>query len=337
MERIKDFKKYKQIGRGAFGFVYYCKTPRENYLDPILEDRISQGREVACKLIKLEKLTKKSKEYLLQEIEALWKCRHKNILRMLKFKPDGNNMYIFLDFCNGGNLRRFLHLNGRRLQEDLIRKIVNNIASGLSFMEKEKQTIHRDLKLDNILVHFPEYPDTGEVPNEYIRDFDHNKQEFEVIIADLGFAKRLKEAEYAVSCCGTHPYMAPEILKKMKYASKVDIWSIGIIIYELIVGRVPFNGEWDSDVLKQIEIGDYEIPNDMQLSKDFIHLLQHCLQYDPEERISHDELLEHPFLNKNNSSGKIESAVDIALNQSSSSTMSESNINLYTEVPTEGF
>jgi serine/threonine protein kinase len=105
---------------------------------------------------------------------------------------------MFVEFCNGKDLRNLLEIKGNKLDEKLVRKITKQIVDGLCHLNKQG-TVHRDLKLDNIMINFPEYDKAGLVPESYIENFDHEKEEIEVIIGDLGFAKSLGSAGLATS------------------------------------------------------------------------------------------------------------------------------------------
>lgn len=103
---------------------------------------------------------------------------HPNILRLLDVLQSKSAMYLLVELCNGGDLRRFLKLR-ERLSEDLVREIIKQTASGLCYLN-ENEMIHRDLKLENILVHFPGYNGKGLVSNEYIKNFNYEKEEVEI-------------------------------------------------------------------------------------------------------------------------------------------------------------
>ncbi len=161
-------------------------------IEPESRARMRPGRRVACKMIKQKKIKEKIKKYLVQEIEIMMSITHKNILRFLEAKKTKNNIYIFVEFCNGGDLRRLLELMGGKLPEGFVKRIVKQIALGLDHLN-ERGAMHRDLKLDNILINFPEFEEGKVVPDEFIEEFDYETQEIEVIIGDLGFAKSLKD------------------------------------------------------------------------------------------------------------------------------------------------
>lgn len=140
--------------------------------------------------MKQSNINKKIKKYLIQEIEVMMQLKHENILRFLEAKKTHNNIYIFFEFCNGGDLRRFLEARGGKLDEKVTKVIIKQLAEGLHHLNQNK-AMHRDLKLDNILLHFPEFTGPASVSEEFLKEFNPDEQKMEVIIGDLGFARSL--------------------------------------------------------------------------------------------------------------------------------------------------
>jgi len=295
MKTVDNFYLTKVIGGGAYGTVYLCKIRKEDRVEPDTRDRMRPNRRVACKMIKQKNVKTKIRKYLVQEIEIMMTIKHDNILRFLEAKKTSNNIYIFFEFCNGGDLRRFLDIKGGKLDEKLTKVIVKQIGEGLNFLNQNK-AMHRDLKLDNILLNFPEYKEEGSVTDEYIRNFDPTQEKIEVIIGDLGFARSLGNSSLAESYCGTPLNMAPEIMNGDLYDTKVDIWSLGTMMYELLVGFTPFTGNDPHDLALRVNEGNYGVPKNIKLSLPCLEVLHKCLQINPKKRISHEDLLKHPFL-----------------------------------------
>jgi serine/threonine protein kinase len=161
--------------------------------------------------------------------------------------------------------------------------------------------VHRDIKLDNILVNFK---------NQKLENVFRSPQEFtkykqkanlledvNFVIGDLGFATELEQGAMTKTQCGTPLYMAPEVQFNQLYdATKVDVWSLGIIFYEMLTGFVPFNGMSKPDLKSKLEKGNYLLPKDVLLSLEGLSFLNQCLQYDPKNRLSIDELMQHNYL-----------------------------------------
>lgn len=161
--------------------------------------------------------------------------------------------------------------------------------------------IHRDLKLDNILINFKNLPiekglDKSPELQEFMKTTDLIGH-VDVVIADLGFAKELDEGALAKTQCGTPLNMAPEILNGEFYDSKVDVWSLGTVFFEMLTGFVPFTGMSKDDLKKNIEKGNYMFPKHIKLSLEGLDFLNCCLQHNPKDRMSWDDLMKHSYLN----------------------------------------
>lgn len=159
--------------------------------------------------------------------------------------------------------------------------------------------IHRDLKLANILIHFKD-ANMEQVLTPDFNNFKKNVnllQNCEVVVADLGFAKQLNEEDLTKTMCGTPLTMAPEILKGDMYSHKVDVWSLGAVFFEMLTGFTPFTGTSKEDLKRNIEAGNYIFPKHIKLSLEGLDFLNCCLQYDPKERMSWNELEKHTYLN----------------------------------------
>ncbi|CAI2387319.1 unnamed protein product [Moneuplotes crassus] len=311
MKTVDNFYLAKEIGSGQYGTVYLCEICKEENIKSDTLKRIRKGRRITCKMIKHKamRMGTRLKKYLIQEIKIMMNTNHPNIIRFLEAKETKNNTYIFMEFCNGRDLSTLLELKGGKLGENLVRKIIKQVASGLQYLNG-KGIMHRDLKLDNILVHFPEYGGKGSVSDAYIKEFDHEKEDIEIVIGDLGFAKSVQGDELSTSYVGTALYMAPEIMNGEEYTSQVDIWSLGIIIYQLLVGFVPFTGGDHSELADKVNKGDYGVPKNVELSLDCVDLLNKCLQYQPKKRISHADLIGHPFFQQSDTCKKIKPSAD---------------------------
>ena len=124
------------------------------------------------------------------------------------------------------------------------------------------------------------------------------EMKFNIKIADLGFSKKLlnPEQQEMNTYCGTPINMAPEIMRKDPYTYKVDIWSTGTMLFEMLTGFAPFNGMNKADLQANINIGFYKIPKNLNLSLTCLEFLHKCLQFDPQKRFTFEEIMEHPFI-----------------------------------------
>jgi calcium-dependent protein kinase len=163
------------------------------------------------------------------------KLKHPNIVELYEVIYTQNNIYLIMEYCAGGDLKRFCMT--RKINEDMALNIVRQVARGFEELSKFG-IIHRDLKAANILVH---------------------QEAFK--ICDFGFAKFFGDSgKMARTCVGTPIYMSPQVLKHKQYTSKTDVWSLGILFFELLFGRLPYNGYSEDDLYRNIIKGPLAIP-----------------------------------------------------------------------------
>lgn len=167
--------------------------------------------------------------------------------------------------------------------------------------------MHRDLKLANILVHFPEEDfsfvdtltnaiDRKMMMTQKLSTLDLTQTKFVVKIADLGFARELSYEDVTQTQCGTPIVMAPEVLHGRKYNHKADVWSLGIIYFEMITGFMPFTGRDKNELKSNLDKGMYKLPKKLQMSIQGLDFLNCCLQFESEKRMSWSELVNHPYI-----------------------------------------
>jgi len=168
--------------------------------------------------------------------------------------------------------------------------------------------MHRDLKLPNILVHFPELAnnvcqDESFDMKSFLKTVDlvggvnkSGEEPVHVKIADLGFARKLGEDQLTDTTCGTPLLMAPEVLGGQLYNHKADVWSLGCLFYEMLTGFAPFTGRSQKNLEQNIAKGTYMFPKTLKLSLEGLSFLNSCLRYKHEERIDWQDLLSHPYI-----------------------------------------
>ena len=287
---IDDLTFVKDLGLGSFGNVFLYK-------------RINTNELFAVKIIdKMRVKGTKYFEYLDSEVKALSKFDDPHIIKFKKIKyPDSeysNYILIIMEYCNGYSLseclRDYKKRYGKPFSEEIVQYLSRQIVQGLIRIHKEN-IIHRDLKLDNIMVHFD---------NE-IDKINLNMMKGTIKIIDFGISKILSSSDgYATSLVGTPYYTEPEILENMKkenkdknfhYSKEADIWSLGCICYEMIDGKKVFT-ENKNELYDKIKDGKYKIRK--TVSKEFISFLCSMLKYDGKQRITAEQLLDKTFLKK---------------------------------------
>ena len=288
MLSVEDFTLEKCIGKGSFGEVYLASKKGTNKKFAV--KKVSKG------LAKQEKV----KKYFNNEIFILRNINHPNTIKLYDIKQTLNNFYLVFDLCNGGGLsnclEKYKRENKKPFTQEIVQHIMRQIVSAIQYLHHNK-ILHRDLKLDNILLHFESEEDK--------QNFNLLKSQVKVI--DFGFARYLENEGLAQSILGSPINMDPQILAKMRkidnnqsfgYDQKADIWSLGTVCYEILIGTPPFDANSYDDLVNKINTGNYKIPSDLNLSREAISFINGMLQYDPKERLNIDQLANHNFLKK---------------------------------------
>ena len=287
--QIEDLVLIKSIGKGAFGEVF------------LTTKRGTQQQFATKKVQKSVVLQEKVKKYFNNEIFILRNVNHPNIIKLHEIKQTLNNFYLVFDLCNGGGLsdclEKYMKNNGKPFPQDIVQHIMKQIVSGIQYLHNNK-ILHRDLKSDNILVHFESEEDKK----------NFNLLKCVVKIIDFGFARYLENDTLAQSVLGSPINMDPQILMKMRkidnnqsfgYDQKADIWSLGTICYEILIGTPPFDATSYEELTSKIQRGNYKIPNNLQLSVEAVSFLNAMLKYDPKQRLDINQLAKHKFLTLN--------------------------------------
>lgn len=271
---------FTKLGKGAYSKVYKgyirrtCSNDNSNTNQST--DIADGGREyVAIKKMNLEQL--RAHDFLENEIGIMKRLNHKNTLNMLDVIEESNNnnekvLYIILELCGGGDLKKMVR--NRRMKEKYAIMYFKQIADGLQYL-RSKNIIHRDLKPQNVLL---------------------TSDRKTLKIADFGFAKMIGSDALAETMCGSPLYMAPEILLKKPYTSKADLWSIGIMLYEVLCAAHPFkNIQSVLDLVHKVEKEEIRFPSTITISPLGIDLLKRLLKKDPHQRIGWTEFFNHKW------------------------------------------
>ena len=259
----------KRIGKGTFGNVYESKN-------------LIFNNKVAMKVI--PKNEKMDNVFIQNEINILKKLSHPNIVRIYEFYESYNCFYLINEFCPEGEL--FEYINNSKLNEQQLSSIFYQVFSGLKYLH-ENNILHRDLKPENILIFKKE------------TDFVDKQEYFWIKIIDFGTAKIFKNDKNEDKVVGSPYYIAPEVLNK-DYNEKCDTWSVGVILYMFLVGRPPFDGQNNIEIIHSIRHKNYDQNNEKLLkhSPEVRDLISHLLVKDINKRFSAKEALNHIWFKK---------------------------------------
>ncbi|KAJ7995441.1 hypothetical protein DPEC_G00244600 [Dallia pectoralis] len=271
MEPVGDFEYSRKdlVGHGAFAVVFKGRH------------RKKADWEVAIKSINKKNLSK-SQILLGKEIKILKELQHENIVALYDVQETPNSVFLVMEYCNGGDLADYLQAKGT-LREDTLRVFLQQIAAAMRILNS-KGIIHRDLKPQNILLSY-----TGR------RRASINS--IRIKIADFGFARYLQSNMMAATLCGSPMYMAPEVIMSQNYDAKADLWSIGTVIYQCLVGKPPFQANSPQDLRMFYEKNKSLLPIiPRETSPPLGNLLLGLLQRNQKDRIDFDAFFGHPFL-----------------------------------------
>uniref|UniRef100_A0A8C3CGN6 Serine/threonine-protein kinase ULK3 n=1 Tax=Cairina moschata TaxID=8855 RepID=A0A8C3CGN6_CAIMO len=237
---------------------------------------------VAVKCVSKRSLNRASVENLLTEIEILKTIRHPHVVELKDFQWDSEHIYLIMEFCAGGDLSRFIRTR-RLLPEKVARVFLQQLACALKFLH-DHNISHLDLKPQNILLSAPDNP--------------------QLKLADFGFAQYMSPWDEQHVLRGSPLYMAPEMVCRQQYDARVDLWSVGVILYEALFGRPPFASRSFAELEEKIRSDQaIELPSRPPLSPDCRDLLQRLLERDPRRRISFQDFFAHPFVDMEHAPG----------------------------------
>ncbi|XP_032354820.1 serine/threonine-protein kinase ULK2 isoform X3 [Camelus ferus] len=271
MEVVGDFEYSKRdlVGHGAFAVVFRGRH------------RQKTDWEVAIKSINKKNLSK-SQILLGKEIKILKELQHENIVALYDVQELPNSVFLVMEYCNGGDLADYLQAKGT-LSEDTIRVFLHQIASAMRVLHS-KGVIHRDLKPQNILL-------------SYANRRKSSVSGIRIKIADFGFARYLHSNMMAATLCGSPMYMAPEVIMSQHYDAKADLWSIGTVIYQCLVGKPPFQANSPQDLRMFYEKNRNLMPSIPRETSPYLtNLLLGLLQRNQKDRMDFEAFFSHPFL-----------------------------------------
>nr|XP_028578222.1 serine/threonine-protein kinase PAK 6-like [Podarcis muralis]XP_028578231.1 serine/threonine-protein kinase PAK 6-like [Podarcis muralis]XP_028578242.1 serine/threonine-protein kinase PAK 6-like [Podarcis muralis]XP_028578251.1 serine/threonine-protein kinase PAK 6-like [Podarcis muralis]XP_028578260.1 serine/threonine-protein kinase PAK 6-like [Podarcis muralis]XP_028578271.1 serine/threonine-protein kinase PAK 6-like [Podarcis muralis]XP_028578281.1 serine/threonine-protein kinase PAK 6- len=249
---------YVKIGEGSTGIVCIAREKHS-------------GRQVAVKMMDLRK--QQRRELLFNEVVIMRDYQHDNVVEMYKSYLVGDELWVLMEFLQGGALTDIL--SQIRLNEEQIATVCESVLQALAYLHSEG-VIHRDIKSDSILLTL----------------------DGRVKLSDFGFCAQIsKDVPKRKSLVGTPYWMAPEVISRSPYTTEVDIWSLGIMVIEMVDGEPPYFSDSPVQAMKRLrDSPPPKIKNSHKTSPVLRDFLERMLTRDPLERATAQELLDHPFL-----------------------------------------
>ncbi len=256
MSKLFEYKIGGPIGTGRFGNVYLARKK-------------GTQKDVAIKVINKSQLKREKLEHQIdREIEILSLVNHENIIQMIDHFEDEDRIYIVTNYAEGGELYQKLK-QAKLLSEYTVGKYIFQLSDAVSYLH-QLNIIHRDIKPENILL----------TSND------------DILLCDFGWSVRSETRRTTI--CGTVDYMCPEIIDSEPYDYRCDLWNIGVLTYELLVGQPPFYSRKYRDTYLKISKVDVKYPT--YLSPGSIDFMSCLLVRKPEDRMEADKIKNHEWI-----------------------------------------
>ena len=250
----------------------------------------------ATRILEREKIEKEKDlyNYLNQEINILQSLKHPNIVKLEDIKKTKTHFYLTMEYCNGADLpkalEKYKERYGKPFSEEIVQHLMTQLISAIKYIH-EKGIIHKNINLENIMLNFENEKD--------IKDFNLMKANVKII--DFFHSSKKSKPGLPINA-------SPSTLKKLKLGGfnikmadsddeKVDIWSLGTIFYEILIGKPIFDADDLNEQIDKVEQGDYYVPKN--ISFESVSFMYGMLQQEPKKRLNAEQLLKHPFLTKN--------------------------------------
>ena len=262
--KITDFTLIKELGVGSFGRVLLVQhnVTHAQYAIKAIDKRIKDNIE--------------EKPYFRREMEIMYQIHHPNVVKLFGHFEDNTFCYFVMEYIPNGDLYSLVPKNGiRKINNQTVASLIKDVISALYYLHHmSPPIIHRDIKPENILI----------------------DEKMRAKLSDFGWSNYLKGNYKRTTICGTPIYLAPEIINNTGHDEKIDIWCVGVLMFELMTGQAPWKGE-DVHTVKN-NISQLKINWPKNMDKDARDLISKILRYMPEERPSLRTILMHPFFTK---------------------------------------
>ena len=262
--KITDFDILKELGSGSFGNVY------------LVRHKVTKAEYAIKAIDKRNKTNQEETPYFRREVEVMYKVHHKNVVKLFGHFEDNNYCYFIMEYISKGNVYNLLPTDKKkRLSTKVCSFIIRDIISAVYFLHHmNPPIIHRDIKPENVLL----------------------GDNLVAKLTDFGWSNYMRDDEKRTTVCGTPIYLAPEILEEKAHDEAVDLWCIGVLLFELVTANPPFLGN-DLDTLKA-NVLKLKINWPKDINVDAKNLIMKILKLDPKQRLPLEEMIKHPFITK---------------------------------------
>ena len=259
--KITDFTLIKELGVGSFGRVI------------LVQHNKTQAQYAIKAIDKRNTINIQEKPYFRREIEIMYRIHHPNVVKLFGHFEDNTYCYFIMEYIQGGNIYSYVPKNGiRKISTQQVASIIKDVISATYFLHNMiPPIIHRDIKPENVLL------GSG----------------MQAKLTDFGWSNYMQGEYKRTTVCGTPIYLAPEMISNSGHDEKVDIWCIGVLLFELMTGVQPWKGTDVNTVKMNISRLNINWPKNMD--KKARDLISKILKYYPYERISLENMLMHPF------------------------------------------
>ena len=262
--KLNDFNILKELGSGSFGRVL------------LVQHKITQAKYAIKAIDKRTQANIEEKPYFRREIEIMYRVHHPNVVKLFGHFEDNNFCYFIMEYIDGGNIYALVPKNNiRSINLQQIASIMKDVISAVYFLHHmHPKIVHRDIKPENVLL----------------------AQGMVAKLTDFGWSNYMQGNIKRTTVCGTPVYLAPEIINNQGHDEHVDIWCIGVLLFELITGYAPWQG--DDVMTVRYNISRMKIRWPRSMDPDAADLISKILKYNPEERLPLRQMLAHPFFTK---------------------------------------
>ncbi|XP_068601452.1 serine/threonine-protein kinase SIK3 homolog [Brachionichthys hirsutus] len=256
--RVGHYEIERTIGKGNFAVVK-------------LATHVITKAKVAIKIVDKTQLDEDNLKKIFREVQIMKLLKHPHIIRLYQVMETERMIYLVTEYASGGEIFDHLVAHGRMTENDA-RKKFKQIVAAVHFCHR-RHIVHRDLKAENLLL-------------------DHN---LDIKIADFGFSNMFSRGQLLKTWCGSPPYAAPELFEGKEYdGPKVDVWSLGVVLYVLVCGALPFDGSTLQNLRSRVLSGKFRIP--FFMSTDCEYLIRHMLVLEPSRRLTMEQICKNKWI-----------------------------------------